>query len=238
LPDFVRHLINVVAVGDPAHAYDGSYEPWLVATSVLIAILAAFVALSISARMVAATSRRSRWAWACAGAVSMGGGIWSMHFIGMLAFSLPCGVHYDPLGTLLSMVPGILASGVALNVISKTTPDLKRLLIGAVLMGAGIGAMHYSGMAAMRPDALVRYDPWLVGLSVVVAVVLAFISLGIRYRLPKYWAPTRLAALLSATVMGLAVAGMHYTAMQASVFFPLPGLPSAGIDLPATSWPC
>src|SRR5262245_65994343 len=112
----------------------------------------AFVALSISARMVAATSQRSRWAWACAGAVSMGGGIWSMHFIGMLAFSLPCGVHYDPLGTLLSMVPGILASGVALNVISrKTTPDLKRLLIGAVLMGAGIGAhalLRHRGDAA------------------------------------------------------------------------------------------
>jgi two-component system, sensor histidine kinase and response regulator len=124
----------------------------------------------------------------------------------MLAFSLPCGVRYDPLGTLLSMVPGILASGVALNVISrKTEPGLRRLVVGAVLMGAGIGAMHYSGMAAMQPDALVRYDPRLVGLSVVVAVVLAFISLGIRYRLAKHWASTRLAALLSAAVMGLAV---------------------------------
>jgi len=213
LLDFGRHLIDVFAVGDPAHAYQGSYEPWLVAISVLIAVLAAFVALSISARMVAATSRRSRWAWACAGAFSMGGGIWSMHFLGMLAFSLPCGVCYDPLGTLLSMVPGILASGVALNVISrKTEPGLRRLVVGAVLMGAGIGAMHYSGMAAMQPDALVRYDPRLVGLSVVVAVVLALISLGIRYRLAKHWASTGLAALLSAAVMGLAVAGMHYTA--------------------------
>ena len=234
--DFGRHLIDVFSVGDPAHAYQGSYEPWLVAISVLIAVLAAFVALSISARMVAATSRRSRWAWACAGAISMGGGIWSMHFLGMLAFSLPCGVRYDPLGTLLSMLPGILASGVALNVISrKTEPGLKRLVVGAVLMGAGIGAMHYSGMASMQPDALVRYDPWLVGLSVVVAVALAFISLGIRYRLPRHWTSTRLAALLSATVMGLAVAGMHYTAMQASVFFPLYGWPGAQIASPATS---
>ena len=234
--DFGRHLIDVFAVGDPAHAYRGSHEPWLVAISVLIAILAAFVALSISARMVAATSRRSRWAWACAGAFSMGGGIWSMHFLRMLAFSLPCGVRYDPLGTLLSMLPGILASGVALNVISrKTEPGLKRLVVGAVLMGAGIGAMHYSGMASMQPDALVRYDPWLVGLSVVVAVALAFISLGIRYRLPRHWTSTRLAALLSATVMGLAVAGMHYTAMQASVFFPLYGWPGAHIASPATS---
>ena len=87
----------------------------------------------------------------------------------------------------------------------------------------------------MQPDALVRYDPWLVGLSVVVAVALAFISLGIRYRLPRHWTSTRLAALLSATVMGLAVAGMHYTAMQASVFFPLYGWPGAQIASPATS---
>jgi len=236
LVNFVRHLLNVFVVGNTTDAYRGTYEPALVAISVVIAILAAFIALSISARIVAAMSRRSRWAWACAGAISMGGGIWSMHFVGMLAFSLPCGVRYNPLGTLLSMVPGILASGVALNVISgKTEPNFKRLMVGAVLMGAGIGAMHYSGMAAMEPDAIVRYDPWLVALSVVVAVVLAFISLSIRFRLPKHWASTRLAALLSATVMGLAVAGMHYTAMQASVFFPLFTPPSAGTALPATS---
>jgi NO-binding membrane sensor protein with MHYT domain len=233
LAHIVRHLINVFAVSDVAHAYRGTYEPLLVAISVLIAILAAFIALSISDRMVAATSRRSRWAWGCAGAISMGGGIWSMHFVGMLAFSLPCGVHYDPLGTLLSMVPGILASGVALNVISrKTQPNLKRLVVGAVLMGAGIGAMHYSGMAAMEPDAVVRYDPWLVGLSVVMAVVLAFISLGIRFRLPQPWASTRLAALLSATVMGLAVAGMHYT-RDAGLF-----LFFRSSDGPALVWPC
>ena len=118
------------------------------------------MALSISSRMVAATSWRGRWIWACAGALSMGGGIWGMHFIGMLAFSLPCGIHYDAMGTLVSIIPGILASGVALRVISRdSNPGLTRLIAGAVLMGAGIGAMHYSGMAAMRPDALVRYDP-------------------------------------------------------------------------------
>ena len=129
--------------------------------------------------MVAATSWQSRWAWASAGAFSMGGGIWAMHFIGMLAFSLPCGVSYDPLGTLLSMIPGILASGVALQVISRvSTPGPTRLIIGAIFVGAGIGAMHYSGMAAMRPEAVLRYDPGTVAVSVIVAVVLAFISLA------------------------------------------------------------
>src|SRR5665213_2236577 len=93
--------------------YHGTYEPWLVGISISIAILAAFVALAISSRMVGAPSWRGRWAWASAGALSMGGGIWAMHFIGMLAFSLPCGIGYDLFGTLLSVIPGMLASGVA-----------------------------------------------------------------------------------------------------------------------------
>jgi two-component system sensor histidine kinase/response regulator len=228
-------IIGVFETLDPATAYRGAYEPWLVATSLGIAILAAFVALSISARIVATTSRRARWAWASAGAVSMGGGIWSMHFIGMLAFSLPCGISYDPFGTVLSMIPGILASGVALSVISQTTgPNLKRLIIGAVLMGAGIGTMHYSGMAAMRPEALLRYDPMLVGVSVVVAVVLAFISLGLRFRLPQSGTLESFATLAAAVVMGCAVAGMHYTAMQASIFYPLSEHSIAGAGLHST----
>src|SRR6185369_16854727 len=99
--------------------------------SLLIAILAAFVALSISSRIIAATSQRARFAWTSAGAVSMGGGIWAMHFIGMMSFSLPCGIGYEPVGTILSMIPGVLASGVALWVIGQPTePGLKRLSVG------------------------------------------------------------------------------------------------------------
>jgi NO-binding membrane sensor protein with MHYT domain len=194
----------------------------LVATSVSIAILAAFVALSISSRMVAATSWRGRSAWASAGAISMGGGIWAMHFIGMLAFSLPCGISYDPAGTLLSIIPGILASGVALHVISRVSdPGPTRLIAGAIFMGAGIGAMHYAGMAAMRPDALLRYDPRLVAVSVIVAVVLAFISLEVRFRLRRYMSSDVVATSAAAAILGMAVSGMHYTAMQASMFFPM-----------------
>lgn len=216
--------------------YQGTYEPWLVATSVSIAILAAFVALSISSRLIAATSWRGRWAWASAGALSMGGGIWAMHFVGMVAFSLPCGISYDPIGTLLSMIPGILASGVALHVMSRVTaPSLGRTIAGAVLMGAGIGAMHYSGMAAMRPEALVRYQPSMVVLSVIVAIVLAFISLEVRFRLRRYMHWDIMATVVAASIMGFAVSGMHYTAMQASVFFPLAGGPqAAGVVVPTT----
>src|ERR1700719_1862433 len=121
---------------DPITAYLGTYNSALVATSVAIAIVAAFVALSISGRIVAAATPLARYAWASAGAISMGGGIWSMHFVGMLAFSLPCGITYDPLGTVLSMIPGMLASGIALSAISKPRePGLSRLSVSAVLIG-------------------------------------------------------------------------------------------------------
>ena len=219
------HILDVFRTTDLSPPYQGLYDPSLVAVSVLIAIAAAFAALSISSRMVAASSWQGRWAWTSAGAFSMGGGIWAMHFIGMLAFSLPCGIKYEPLGTLISMIPGILASGVALQVISAVRePSFRRLLSGAVLMGAGIGAMHYSGMAAIRSSALLRYDPRLVAVSVIVAVVLAFISLQARFGLRRRQMSETAATTVAATVMGIAVAGMHYTAMQASGFFPIAGV--------------
>jgi two-component system sensor histidine kinase/response regulator len=220
---------------DPATAYHGVYEPGLVATSVLIGVLAAFVALSISSRIIAATTWRGRSAWASAGAICMGGGIWAMHFIGMLAFSLPCGITYEPFGTVLSMIPGVLASGVALSVLSQTKqPGLMRMILGATLMGAGIGAMHYAGMAAMRPEALLRYNPVLLGVSVVVAAALAFLSLSIRFRFHRAQSSNILSTLVAATVMGFAIAGMHYTAMQASTFFPLQDATMNGVAMPPT----
>jgi two-component system sensor histidine kinase/response regulator len=216
---------------DPASAYPGTYSAGLVGLSVLVAALAAFVALSISDRIEAAGWHGARWAWASAGATAMGGGIWGMHFIGMLAFSLPCGVSYDPVGTVVSMIPGILASGVALHVISRRSdPGFGLLTLGAVFMGAGIGLMHYWGMAAMEPDALLRYDPLLVAVSVVVAVVLAFLSLNIRFSFHRLHSSRMLATLVAAPVMGCAVAGMHYTAMEASIFFPVPAAPFAKLS--------
>ncbi|HEY6577806.1 MAG TPA: MHYT domain-containing protein [Rhizomicrobium sp.] len=219
-----------------ARAYTGVYSIGLVATSVLIAILAAFVALTISARVSASKTQRARLAWTGAGAISMGGGIWAMHFIGMLAFSLPCGITYNPFGTMLSMLPGIVGSGVALNIVSRSrTPTFATLGIAAVLMGGGIGAMHYSGMAAVEASALLRYDPTLLVLSVVVAIVLAFLSLGIRFWLLGSQVSKLLANLVAASVMGFAVAGMHYTAMQASLFFPVDNaLVQSGMVFPPT----
>jgi NO-binding membrane sensor protein with MHYT domain/nitrogen-specific signal transduction histidine kinase len=229
------HFLPVFDRLDPATAYPGSYNLGLVVTSVAIAILAALVALSISGRIAAATTRWARYAWASAGAISMGGGIWSMHFVGMLAFSLPCGITYDPVKTVWSMIPGMLASGIALAAISKPyEPGLSRRSVSAVLMGAGIAAMHYSGMAAMRPEALLRYSPGLVAVSIVVAVVLAFVSLSIRFPFHRPRSSRMTATIIAASVMGCAVAGMHYTAMQASIFFPLPGAPTYNMALSPT----
>jgi PAS domain S-box-containing protein len=158
-----------------------------------------------------------------------------MHFVGMLAFSLPCGITYEPVGTVLSMIPGMLASGIALGTISKPhEPGLSRLSVSAVLMGVGIAAMHYSGMAAMRPEALLRYDPALVAVSVVVAVVLAFVSLSIRFQFHRLQSSPTVATIIAASVMGCAIAGMHYTAMQASIFFPLPDPPTYSMALSPT----
>jgi two-component system, sensor histidine kinase and response regulator len=231
LPSGLLDIFRPIASVSP---YDGNYNPWLVLVSVCIMVLAAFGALSISSRMAAATNTRTRWSWAGAGAFSMGGGIWSMHFIGMLALTLPCGITYNPVGTLLSMIPGVLASGVALAVISHTEePGPYRLLAGGVLMGAGIGAMHYSGMSAVEADALIRYQPGLVLVSVVVAVALAWTSLKVRYQLRRYGLSETLATAIAATIMGIAVSGMHYTAMQASVFFPIPNQPDGVNTQPA-----
>jgi len=204
----------ISAPPEPPLLYTGHYEGWLVAASVLIAIFASYAALDVAGRIAAAHRRRERLLWLLAGALAMGGGIWAMHFVGMLALTLPCGVRYDPLITLLSMAPGMLASAVALEVISRERASWPRLAGGSLLLGVGIGVMHYSGMAAMHIDGLIRYDPRIFTASLVVAVLLAWLALSIRFGVGR----SRGSHLLAATVMGAAISGMHYTAMAAAYF--------------------
>jgi signal transduction histidine kinase/CheY-like chemotaxis protein len=216
--------------------YRGTYDLPFVALSVFVAVLSMYVALSVADRIVASSRRSVHLIWTAVGAIVMGGGIWSMHFIGMLAFSLPCGVGYNPALTLVSIMPGVLASGVALFVLSrKEKPSQKMLFFAALLMGAGIGAMHYSGMAAMEPAALLRYDIRIVALSVVVAVALAYLALVIRAKLKHFRNHRIMQALLPATVMGLAIAGMHYVAMEAAIFYPMAGIRVSGAIYSSTS---
>jgi len=196
-----------------------TYNPWLVTLSVIIAVIASYTALSLAER-VSASGRRGSFFWFAGGAVSMGIGIWSMHFIGMLAFHLPIPVAYDITLTSISVIPAILASGVALFEIRRGKRNITTLFIAALVMGGGISVMHYTGMAAMRMLPPISYDPVLFVLSVTIAVAASMVALEIAYYLQTEAESSFIVSkkLGSALIMGLAIAGMHYTGMAAANF--------------------
>ncbi len=205
----------------------GSYNPWLVALSILIAIFASFMGLQVASQVSKTHSTARRHSMLAIGSIALGGGIWSMHFIGMLAFDLCTRVEYNGAITFISMLPGIFASWVALNFINSHRKGFIPLLIGGVLVGAGIGTMHYTGMAAMEMAPLLRYEPWVFGLSIVVAVSLAMLSLWINFGLAVFSAKGKslpYAKVWSSIIMGCAITGMHYTGMAAARFVRPPGL--------------
>lgn len=209
----------VMAAPDSSLLYTGHYDPLLVASSLAIAIFSSFTALLISQHVATRSTTSARRAWTTVGGLCMGAGIWAMHFTGMLAFSLPCTTNYDPGITVLSMIPGVLASILAVAIISRTAISTRHLLGGGLLLGAGIGTMHYSGMAAYQLQGLVRYDLKLFLLSIGVAVALAIFALWLKFRLQSWQGRWQAAApVISAVVMGLAVSAMHYTAMAAAYF--------------------
>jgi len=214
---------------EPSTALQGSYDPGLVGLSVLVAAMAGYAALNVAGRISAVETRRARWAWLSAGALAMGIGVWAMHFIGMLALSLPTLMTYDPIITLLSMLPAVLGSGLALHVMGRAEIRQRELWIGALLMAAGIGAMHYTGMEAMQMGASLRYDPVMFAVSIVVAHLLAMLALATKFLLGRSRHRDNLWVKLgSAGLMGGAVAGMHYTGMAAAYFFPQPGAVPSG----------
>ncbi|MEO9334325.1 PAS domain S-box protein [Ectopseudomonas guguanensis] len=216
---------------DPAVLVLSRYDPKLVLLSLAIAVFAAGMALQLAGEARDNTHPVARQITIVTGSLALGGGIWSMHFLGMLAFELCAAVRYDLGITLLSMLPSLAASWVALSLLARRDLSLTQLFVGGVLVGAGIGAMHYSGMAAMQMAPLLRYDPWMFALSIFVAVALAILALWVRFglegRLPTTWA-----LLLSALVMGLAISGMHYTGMAAARFVGTPEsqVPMAVVD--------
>jgi len=221
------NLAGYFTIGlDTAQAMPATFRPSLVVLSYLIASFGAFTFLRFAGRL--SELRSLRGPWLIAGALTMGIGIWSMHFIGMLAHDLPVPVSYDPLITAISAVPAVLAAGIALHLISRPTLTTGRLLLGGVLMGAGIGVMHYTGMFAMRLDGIVRYEPVLFATSIVVAVALAIVALKVRFWVIKdngegtVWQETG-----AALILGFAVTAMHYTAMASTYCFA--GAGSSGI---------
>jgi signal transduction histidine kinase/ActR/RegA family two-component response regulator len=217
----LEHLQFLDANRDLSLALETTYNPLLVALSIFVASMAAYSALRIVGRINAAYTQVTKSLWLGAGAVTMGIGVWAMHFVGMLAFILPVPVSYGVLLTLLSMFPSILASGVMLHVISRDHIGIRQLLLGGTLMGAGIGLMHYTGMVAMQTEAIMLYEPVLFLISIVVAVALATMALYTKFLASKNLSfPAHWTQVGAALIMGFAVSGMHYTGMAAVYFFP------------------
>src|SRR2546425_5343443 len=197
----------------------GSYHYGLVALSVLIAMFAAYAALDLAARVTAAGSW-TRAVWLLGGAGAMGIGIWSMHYIGMLAFILPIPVAYHWPTVLLSLIAAILASVIALHVVSRQNMSASRAVAGSVLMGAGIAGMHYIGMAAMRLPAVTQFNSFLVVLSIVLAVLISLGALSIVFQFRHEKKGIGWEKVAGAVVMGAAIPVMHYTGMAAASFTP------------------
>jgi PAS domain S-box-containing protein len=196
-----------------------SYSLGLVLFSIVVATLGAYVAVEVAQRVRAAHGRR-RMLWTGGGALAMGLGIWSMHFVGMLALQLPVLIWYDALFIFLSAVAAVVGCAIAFSIFNRATVSSWLLALASVLMGLAIAGMHYIGMAGMRMSADVSYDPVIVSASVAVAIVFSFAALALTRNLiatptvPRAWLKKAGASLL----LGFAVTGMHYTGMAAARF--------------------
>src|SRR5580698_9667880 len=197
----------------------GSYNYALVAISVFIAVFASYAALDLAGRVTVAGGS-TRAVWLVGGAGAMGTGIWSMHYIGMLAFILPIPVAYHWPAVLLSLFAAVLASVIALYVVSRQKMGASRAVAGSVLMGAGIASMHYIGMAAMRLPAICQFNSSLVVISVAFAVLISFAALWITFHFRDEKTGIGWGKLAGAVVMGAAIPVMHYTGMAAASFTP------------------
>jgi diguanylate cyclase (GGDEF)-like protein/PAS domain S-box-containing protein len=199
-------------------AIHGSYHYGLVAFSVILAIFSAYAALDLAGRVTAARGR-ARALWLGGGAAAMGVGIWAMHYVGMLALSLPVPVLYHYPTVLASLLAGITASGVALFVVSRPRMGVEPEVLGSLAMGGAIVAMHYIGMAAMRMPAMMQYRWDRVALSGVLAVCTSLVALILTFR-GRSEQRTSLKKVFSALALGSAIPVMHYTAMWAVTFRP------------------
>jgi len=195
----------------------GSYDYFLVALSVVIAILASYTALDLAGRVTAA-SGWLRKIWLAGGAAAMGFGIWSMHYIGMLAFRLPVPVAYDWPTVMFSLGAAIVASALALHTVSRKAMGPLQAVLGSLMMGSGIASMHYIGMAAMRLPAECRYDVRLVALSILIAVLASFAALWLAFYFRGDTAGTDWQKLAGSVALGVAIPAMHYTGMAAAHF--------------------
>ena len=193
----------------------GTYNIYLVGLSYIIAVVASFTTLSLAGRLAHHESKRPLQ-WLLGGAGAMGFGIWSMHFVGMLALTLPMNYSYNVSLTLFSLLVAIFSSGFALYIGSR--PDVKpaRLCYSGMIMGLGIAGMHYVGMIAMEMEGTTRYEPNIVALSIVIAIIASIAALWLALRFSSSQDNSIILKIVAAFVMGLAITGMHYTGMAAA----------------------
>lgn len=204
---------------DAAAILTGNYSPGVVSLSFIVAMMAAYTSLKLSKQTSSAHGQIHKMLWCLAGAASMGLGIWAMHFLGMLALSLPVKVSYNPAVTIISILPAIFSGMVMAVVVNRESPGIRQIISGGILVGGGIGLMHFTGMTAMKTDAQMFYDPLRFAISILVAVLLAIVALSAkRIAEGRSYSPAMLEFGTSA-VVGIAVTGMHYTAMWATFFY-------------------
>ncbi|MGH8054981.1 MAG: putative bifunctional diguanylate cyclase/phosphodiesterase [Stenotrophomonas sp.] len=212
-----------------------TYDQTLVVFSIVVAVLASYTALDMAGRLATAQGSVARW-WLVGGAAAMGLGIWSMHFIGMLAFDLPIPLGYDLGITLWSLAVSVGASAYALWLVSRPRLPGWQLLAGAVLMGLAIAAMHYLGMSALRMQPGIDYHPvWFIA-SIALAIAASGAALWIAFRLRNEHHKVLHMRALASLLMGVAIVGMHYTGMAAARFpegSVCGAVPAGGID---TQW--
>ncbi|MEH2028865.1 MAG: MHYT domain-containing protein [Nostoc sp.] len=214
----------------------GIYNIRLVLFSIAIAMLTAYTTLDLAIRVTDAKSQE-RWRWLLGGAIAMGIGIWAMHFIAMLAFSLPIAIDYDWLTVLISVLPAIFACGLALYLVSQPEFGILQLLSGSLLMGAGISAMHYIGMAAIRLPAKMSYDLSIVALSIAIAILISLVALWVGFNLRANSTVTgNFLRIGSAILMGAAIPSMHYTGMMATHFSVVESVKFSAFDSATTYW--
>jgi signal transduction histidine kinase/FixJ family two-component response regulator len=198
------------------------YSLPLVLLSYIVAVLASHVTLSLAQRLrqqgLVGTAHGPHWPWIIGGAFSMGTGIWSMHFIGMLAFHLPIDMVYDVTLTAASYVIAVVVSGFALLIFRRNDTTARGIALPGFFVGLGIAAMHYTGMAAMEISPGISYDTVLFAGSVLIGILAAMAALWIAFSLPEGNKHRRWHKLAAASVMGAAIVGMHYTGMAAANF--------------------
>lgn len=192
------------------------YNTTLIILSYVISVFGSYTALNLAIRIPAAKTGASLFGWLVMSSIAIGGGaIWSMHYIGMLAFDAKMPVSYDVGLTTLSMLLAIVVCGIGLFIVGRGTSSILKLLLGGTITGLGVAGMHYTGMAAMNMPATISYNTGIFSASIVIAVVAAVAALWLAFNLRG-----GLQRFGSAFVMGVAVCGMHYTGMAALILTP------------------